>query len=108
MLEFFIALAKRMSFLMNGNDSKHHSEYYFWSMMRNLGLTKLTDDNWHYLNGDFFIEDAIYRIQERLFEQNGNGGIFPLKHANGDQRCTEIWYQMQAWLSENCEIDLGI
>lgn len=108
MLEFFIALAKRMSFLMNGNDSKHHSAYYFWRMMDNIGLTKLTNDRWDYLNGDFFVEDAIYRIQERQYDQNGAGGIFPLYHANGDQRGTEVWYQMQAWLAEHCEINLEI
>ena len=108
MLEFFIALAKRMSFLMHGNDSGHHSEYYFWVMMNNLKLSKLTDDKWHYLNGDFYLEDAIWRVQNRQFDYNGQGGIFPLRMSKDDQRFVEFWYQMQAWLSENCEISLDI
>lgn len=108
MLEFFIALAKRMSFLMNGNSSRHHTEYYFWKMMSNLRLEKLTDDRWEYINGDFFIEDAVLRVQERQYDTNGNGGIFPLRNPIEDQRYVEIWYQMQAWLGENCEICLEI
>lgn len=108
MLEFFIALARRMSFLMNGNVSGHHTEYYFWLMMGNLRLTGLTDDRWEYSNGDFFVEDAVYRLQNRLYDANGAGGIFPLKHPKEDQRNVEIWYQMHAWLGENLEIDVTI
>lgn len=108
MLEFFIAMAKRMSFLMNGNDSCHHSEYYFWVMMRNLGLTKLTDDKWNYLNGDFYVEEAIWRVLNRQYDSDGSGGIFPLRRPKEDQRGVEFWYQMQGWLSENCEVPLDI
>lgn len=108
MLEFFVALARRMSFLMCGNDSQHHTEYYFWVMMRNLGLIKLTDDKWNYLNGDFFCEEAVWRVLNRQYDPDGNGGIFPLRKYSEDQRSVEFWYQMQAWLGENCEIDLGI
>ena len=108
MLEFFVAMAKRMSFLMNGNYSRHRTEYYFWTIMDNLRLTKLSDDKWEYLNGDFFIEDAMWRVINRQFDYNGAGGIFPLKNPREDQRDVEFWYQMQAWLGENCEIDLSI
>ena len=108
MLEFFVALAKRMSFLMYGNNSRHHTEYYFWKMMDNLRLTKLNNDKWNDLNGDFFVEDAIWRVQNRMYEADGRGGIFPLRHPTEDQRGVEIWYQMQAWIGENCEIDLSI
>ena len=108
MLELFIALAKRMSFLMHGNSSGRHTSYYFWKMMDNLKLTKCNDDKWNYINGDFFVEDAVWKIQNRQFEWNGDGGIFPLRHSREDQRGVEIWYQMQAWLGENCDIDLTI
>lgn len=108
MLEFFVALSKRMSFLMNGNTQFHHTEYYFWVIMRNLGLNKLTDDRWEYLNGDFFVEEAVWRVLNRQYEVDGSGGMFPLRNATCDQRAVEIWYQMQSWLNENCEIDLSI
>ena len=108
MLEFLIALARRMSFLMNGNPNRHHTEYYFWVLIQNLRLDKLTDDRWDYLNGEFFVEDAVMRLQERSIERNGEGGLFPLRHFSEDQRNVEIWYQMHAWLGENCEINLSI
>ena len=108
MLEFFVALARQMSFLMYTNPNNHHTEYYFWKMMGNLGLNKLTNDRWDYLNGDFYVEDAIWRVQNRLYDRNGDGGIFPLRHPNSDQRNVEVWYQMHNWLSENCEIDVSI
>lgn len=108
MLELLIALARRMSFLMYGNNNRHRTEYYFWMLLNNLRLTKLTDDRWEYLNGDFYVEDAVGRLLNRFYDPNGEGGLYPLRHPSCDQREVEIWYQMQAWLGENCEIDLSI
>lgn len=108
MLEFLVALSKKMSFLMSGNPGGHHLEFYFWTLIKNLKLDKLTDDNFIILNGEFFVEDAVWRVQMRQYEYSGNGGLFPLKHPYQDQRKVEIWYQMHAWLSEQCEMDLGI
>ena len=108
MLEFFIAIARRMSFLMYGNNNMHRTAYYFWRIMANLNLLKLDNDKWDYLNGDFFVGDAVWRVQNRDFDYNGNGGMFPLRCPKEDQREVEFWYQMQAWLGENCEISLDI
>lgn len=108
MFEFLIALAKRMNFLMHGNEQNHYTEYYFWILLRNLRLDKLTDDKWGYMNGDFFVEDAVYRVVDRQYNPNGDGGLFPLKNPGADQRGVEIWYQMQNWLSENCDLDMDI
>lgn len=108
MLEFLIGIAKHMSFLMHGNESDHRTAYYFWVLIRNLGLNKCTDDNWYIMNGDFFVEDAVNRVINRQYDRNGNGGLFPLRHSSQDQRGVEIWYQMHAWLGENSEIALDI
>lgn len=107
MLEFLVGLSKRMSFLMAGNESRHHTEYYFWRLIDNLGLGKLTDDRWEYMNGEFFVEDAVYRVLNRAYDADGRGGLFPLRNPKEDQRGVEIWYQMQSWLGENSEIELG-
>lgn len=103
MLEFLVGLAKRMSFLTYGEGNHCQTGYYFWRMMDNLGLGKLTDDRWTSLGGDFFVDDAVWRINERQYQSNGAGGIFPLRRPSGDQRKTEIWYQMNAWLMENSD-----
>lgn len=104
MLEFLVGLAKRMSFLTGGEGNHGQTGYYFWKMIENLGLGKLDDDHWEIMNGDFFVEDACYRINQRKYDRNGYGGIFPLKRPNGDQRKTEIWYQMNAWMIENSDV----
>lgn len=103
-LEFMIGLAKRMSFLMRGEGNHGRTEYFFWKMVENLGLKKVTDEQWYDLNGDFFLEDAIWRINERQYAEDGSGGIFPLRRPREDQRNVEIWYQMNAWLLENSDV----
>ena len=93
---------------MNGNAAGHRTGYYFGVLIRNLKLNKLTDENWDILNGDFFVEDAVFRVINRQFDYDGKGGLFPLRHPNEDQRCDEIWYQMHAWLNENSDVELTI
>lgn len=103
-LEFLIGLARRMSFLMYGENCHHHTAFYFWKLIENLGLMKCTDGKWYDINGEFFVEDAVSRVNERLYSGDGRGGLFPLRKAEKDQRGVEIWYQMQAWLMENSGI----
>lgn len=102
-LEFIVGLAKRMSFLMYGEENRY-TDYYFWKIVDNLGLSKCTDPKWGIANGEFFVDDAVYRVNERCFCADGSGGLFPLRHAERDQRGIEIWYQMQAWLLENSDV----
>ena len=102
--EFLIALSKRMSFLMHGEGNHGQTAYYFWKLIGNMGLIKVTDDRWDYCNGEFFVEDAIYRINERQYYDNGEGGLFPLRNPSQNQRLVEIWYQMNAWLIENSTV----
>lgn len=106
LLEFLVALAMKMNFLMGEEDNQHHTEWYFWRMIRHLGLRKYTDDFWFSCNGEFFVEDAADRVINRKYEANGDGGLFPLRGYYGDQRTIETWQQMQYWLGENSDIDL--
>lgn len=101
MLEFLVALARRMNFLMYRSNEHKYTEYYFWKIIENIGLDKVNDDKWFSINGQFFVEDAVWRINGRQFSPDGSGGLFPLKYPAQDQRGVEIWYQMNAWLMEN-------
>ena len=103
-LEFLIGLARRMSFLMYGEGSDYRTDFYFWRLIGNLGLMKCTDEKFTVMNGEFFVDDAVYRINERQYCADGSGGLFPLKRAEKDQRNAEIWYQMQSWLLENSDV----
>ena len=103
MLEFLIALAKRMNFLMSSEHEEHKTAKYFWIMISNLGLDRCNDDNWYAVNGEFRVEEAMTRLLDRTYDADGKGGLFPLQFITADQRTMEIWYQMQCWLTENAD-----
>ena len=105
MLEFLIGLARRMDFLMGDEENHLHTGYYFWRMIDNLRLYKLSDDRFDELNGEFFVQEAVDRVLFRTYETDGNGGLFPLRHSKKDQRKVEIWYQMQEWLLESGDVE---
>lgn len=106
MLEFLIGLAGRMAFIMGEEGNPLHTSYYFWRMIENLRLVKLSDDRFDELNGDFFVQEAVDRVLYRTYDSNGNGGLFPLRHSDKDQRTVEIWYQMQEWLLESGDVEI--
>lgn len=92
-LELLVALSRRLAFETDGNASD-----WFWHMIRNLELIQYNDS----YKGSFdFLEEVTDRITFRTYEANGQGGLFPLRHADKDQTKTEIWYQLSAYLIEN-------
>ena len=106
MFEFLVGISEKMGFLMGDENGESKTSEYFWHLIRNMRLLKLTDDEFDELNGEFFVEEAVQRILDRNYGYDGDGGLFPLRRANVDQRKVEIWYQMQAWLNEHCAIDI--
>lgn len=93
MLEMLIGLARRLYF----EDDRPVDEW-FWQMLENLGLREFTDRT-RYTEQD--VEDVIDCVIWRLYDKNGRGGLFPLRHAHEDQREVEIWYQMSEYILEN-------
>ena len=106
MLEFLIGVAKRMSFLMGGENEPSKTKEYFWHLIKNLRLLKLDDERYWELNGEFFVDDAVQRVLDRTYGSDGNGGLFPLRFPSEDQRGVDIWMQMHAWLNEHCTINI--
>ena len=106
MFEFLIGLARRMAFIMGEENNPLHTSYYFWRMIENLRLKKLDDGRYDELNGDFFVREAVDRVLYRTYDADGNGGLFPLREAENDQRKVEIWYQMQQWLLESGDVEV--
>lgn len=100
-LEFLIALADRMNSTMYDYQDPDRVSYWFWILMDNLGLTEW-DDSHASKNGASFINEVFSRLNLRLYNPDGtDGGLFPVRQANGDQRDVEIWYQMMTYLREN-------
>lgn len=104
MLEMLIGLARRMAF--DTAENKHHdkSVKWFWELISNLGLDGLTDDKFFQLGGNDIVRKKIRKLLDRKYSKKGKGGLFPLKKTEIDQRKVEIWYQMSAYLAENCDI----
>lgn len=93
MLELLIGLSRRLAFEAEGKPYG-----WFWTMMDNIGLS-------HYCDRRHFSEDTINEILDRIifrtYDYSGEGGIFPLKTAERDQRGVELWYQLCAYVLEN-------
>lgn len=93
-LEMLIAICQRMRDI-DGKDT----EYYFWKLLDNLGLSRFDDSRIDPILEDD-IRSVLKNVVERKYRRNGQNGLFPLKKPDGDQRTVELWYQMHMWLME--------
>lgn len=102
-LEMLIGLARRIDFELSdpySNNTTDNTAYWFWEMLDNLGLTIFDDASYVECGGVRHVDKIIDRFLRRSYRRNGEGGLFPLKNTRDDQRKTEIWYQMSAYLTE--------
>lgn len=91
--EVFLSLAQRASF-----QTSSPVKDWFWEFMTNLQL-----DQFRQISNDEdvrAIEEVLYIFVWRLYDQDGNGGIFPLRQTNNDQREVELWYQFSDYVNE--------
>lgn len=97
MLEMLVAFSIRIELDITGDPGSDDLGRWFWVMLENSGLKKF--------NNRHFDEEEIDKIVDillnRRYKQDGEGGFFPLLHPRKDQRGVELWFQMQAYLSEN-------
>lgn len=94
-LEMVIALGRRMAF-----EAGQEPDYWFWTMMENLGFRIYVDDQW---DGqvEMLVSDIVNGVVNRTYRADGSEGLFPLRHPGHDQRGVELWYQQSQWLLEN-------
>lgn len=93
-LELLIGLARRLDFETDGGVSE-----WFWQLIENLGLSGYNDGEGNF-NAEA-VEDITHRVIFRSYDRDGNGGLFPLRHASKDQRRVEIWYQLSEYLLQD-------
>jgi hypothetical protein len=91
-LEVFIGICRRLEF-----ETGRESQDWFWELMENLDLRHYNDRA--HIPRDR-IEDILNRVIFRTYSYDGRGGLFPLERADRDQRETEIWYQISAYVLE--------
>lgn len=95
-LEMMVALAVRCEGTIMDDPSKgDRTGQWFWIMVRNLGLDRMTnrgfdDDKFSY---------TIDRFLRREYEPNGRGGLFRVEGC-GDLRKVEIWHQLCWYLNK--------
>lgn len=95
MLEMLIALSRRLEF-----ESSQDTYHWFWTLLENLNLRVYTDSMYDD-EVEMIVDKTLISVIDRRYRSNGVGGLFPLKRPKADQRKTEIWYQMSAYLLEN-------
>ena len=101
-LEFLIGMATRVEeTLMSNTEYGNRAPQWFWMMLDNLELTKYDDSVEFNLDVLNYIHGTIDRVLFRRFDQNGDGGLFPLKSSKSDQRITDFWTQFLLYLDEN-------
>lgn len=92
MLEMLVAFARRCE-----EATEVPARDWFWEMLRNLGLSELSDAV------EIEPQDVAWILEQfmaREFDDHGNGGMFPLNTPKRDQRNVDIWYQFCDYLAD--------
>lgn len=96
-LEMMVALAIRCEeTIMDDPSYGDRTAQWFWSMVSNLGLNRMTDDVFN----KQFAANKIYNFLERRYDSDGRGGLFYIKGCKEDLRDVEIWTQL-CWYLDN-------
>ena len=104
-LEMLIGVAFRLEFDLVGGQYERPVSDWFWILVDNLGLERYDDVVFALTEEiDAEVREKVRILLERRYESDGNGGLFPLKRPQKDQRKVEIWYQMSAWVIQNYPI----
>ena len=96
-LEVMIALAQRCEdHIMGDPDIGDQSAIWFWGMIMNMHLERMTDDSFDILE----VEEKVNNMLTHNYKKNGDGGLFSVQNPNIDMREAEIYYQMNWHLGE--------
>lgn len=96
-LEMLVAFSIRIEMDITGDPGNDDLSRWFWVMLDNLGLLKYDDRHFD----EEEVEEIVNIFLERKYSRDGRGGLFPLFHPKTNQRETELWYQMQRYLTEH-------
>jgi hypothetical protein len=92
-LEMLIGLARRLEF-----ETDYDVMFWFWHLINNMGLLGFNDRS-NFVDED--VEDKTSAVIWRTYDPDGNGGLFPLREPERDQRKIEIWYQLSEYLLQD-------
>jgi hypothetical protein len=92
-LELLIGLSRRLAFEAEGD-----APSWFWHLISNMGLLGFNDRSRY---SEQEVDDKTSAVIWRTYGFNGEGGLFPLKYTEQDQRKIEIWYQLSEYLLQD-------
>jgi hypothetical protein len=92
MLELMLGLSRRLAFMAEGEPSD-----WFWVLVDNIQIR--FNDKIRYPRT--YISDVLDTVMWRTYNKDGLGGLFPLQHADRDQRNVELWDQLNAYVLEH-------
>lgn len=95
--EMMVALALRCEeTIMLDPENGDRTYLWFYNMIKNLGLHKMYDSKF---NSDA-VDDILYKLLNRRYKRNGEGGLFITESHEYDFRAIEIWQQMCLYIDE--------
>lgn len=95
-LEMMAALAIRCeNQIMDNPLYGDRTKYWFWVMIKSLGLYGQTDDMFN----EELVSKSISKFLNREFEFDGEGSLFHTRNTQRDHRKLEIWAQMSDYLN---------
>ena len=96
-LEMILALAIRCEDTIMANAQYgDRTTQWFWNMIKNLGLSYMTDERF---DKDTTVR-IIYDFMERRYQPNGKGGLFYIPDCREDLTNVEIWTQLLWYLDK--------
>lgn len=97
-MEVLVALAVRCEeHIMANPEYGDRTSEWFWTMMENLGLDRMTDRRFR--SDEFYY--IIDRFLDREYGPHGEGGLFYIPNPRRDLRTVDIWYQLMWYLSSS-------
>lgn len=100
-LEMLVGLSYRLEFESAGSAWEKGPDEWFWILLDNLGIGWCDNKECDRMGVKEEIGSKVGRFLNRHYKSDGDGGLFPLKNPQKDQRRVEIWYQMSAYILEN-------
>ena len=96
-LEMILALAIRCEeTIMDDPRYGDRTGQWFWDMLNNMGIGRMTDD----IFDKTYVINKIYDFLERRYSPEGRGGLFYIKGCKEDLTNIDIWSQL-CWYLDN-------
>lgn len=96
-LEMFVAFAMRIESLKADPDVGDRTPQWFWLMMTSLGLSKMTNAKFNPKEANKILHTLAYH---EFNEDGSGGGLFVIHDPTKNMKTSDLWYQMQYYLSE--------